>query len=132
MSKLPENALQEGSADFYGPLQTGEYMLAIIDHRIFTIQSITGNAVIPVMDKVFLMFGIPKVVEIDNGPPFNSDQFSKFAEYLGFHHCKITPFWPQANGSTERLMQTLGKALQIAGTIQIPWRQQLRISCNTT
>lgn len=31
MSKLPENAWQEISADFYGPLQTGEYMLAIID-----------------------------------------------------------------------------------------------------
>lgn len=31
MSKLPENAWQEVSADFYGPLQTGEYMLIIID-----------------------------------------------------------------------------------------------------
>lgn len=130
MSKLPEDAWQEVSADFYGPLQTGEYMLVIIDDYsrypvVEVLHSINGNAVIPVMDKIFSMFGIPKIVKTDNGPPFNSDRFSKFAEYLGFHHRKITPFWPQANGSAERFMQTLGKALRIAGTIQIPWRQQL-------
>lgn len=84
-------------------------------------------SVIPDIDIVFSMFGILKIVKTDNGPPFNSDHFNKFAEYLGFHHHKITPFWPQAYGSTKRFMQNLGKALRVAGIVQIPWRQQLCI-----
>lgn len=66
-------------------------------------------------------------MKTDNGPPFNSDHISKFAEYLGFHRCKITPFWPQANCSAERFMQTLDKVLRLAGSIYIPLRQQLFI-----
>lgn len=89
MSRLPENAWQEVSADFYGPLQTGEYILVIIDEyshypEVEVLQSITGNAVIPVMDKVSSMFGIPKVAKIDNGPPFKSNQFSKLPCTLDF------------------------------------------------
>lgn len=59
MYKLPGNARKEVTADFYGPLKTGEYMLVI-----------TGN--------VFLVFGVPKVAKTINGHLFNSDYFSKF------------------------------------------------------
>ncbi len=99
MSVLPESAWHSVSADFYGPLPTGEYLLVIIDNytRYSVVESVratSANTVLPVMNKVFSMFGIPRVVKNDNGPPFNSDEFSQFADYLGFHHCRITPLWP--------------------------------------
>ena len=50
------------------------------------------------------------MVKTDNGPPFNGDQFSPWAKYIGFAHSRITPLWPEANGEAERFMRTLGKA----------------------
>ncbi|KAK7919302.1 hypothetical protein WMY93_010586 [Mugilogobius chulae] len=121
MSPLPEAPWHSVSADFYGPLPSGEYLLVITDDYsrypvVEIVRSTSAVTVIPVMDKVFSMFGIPRVVKTDNGPPFNSVSFTQFAEYLGFHHRKITPLWPQANATAERFMRTLGKALRVAET----------------
>lgn len=66
-------------------------------------------------------------MKTDNGPPFNSKQFSQFAEYLGFVHQWIIPLWPQANATADRFMCTLGKAVRVAETQGIPWKQQLNI-----
>lgn len=128
MSVLPEVPWQSVSTDFYGPLPTGEYLFVIMDDYtrypvVESVKSTSANTVIPVMDKVFSMFGIPRAVKTDNGPPFNSDQFSQFADYLGFHHHRITPPWPQANAIAERFMRTLGKAERVAETQGIPWKQ---------
>ena len=130
MSDLPEAPWLNISADFYGPLPTGEYLLVIIDEYsrypiVEIIRSTSANTVIPVFDKVFSMFGLPRVVKTDNGPPFNSEQFSKFADCLGFHHRKITPLWPQANATAERFMRTLRKAIRVSETVNIPWKQTL-------
>lgn len=118
MSELPEAPWLNISADFYGPLTTGEYLLVVIDKYsrypvVEIVRSVSANTVIPIIDKVFSMFGIPRVLKTDNGPPFNSEQFFKFAGHLGFHHRKITPLWPQANATAERFMRTLGKAIQL-------------------
>ena len=43
------------------------------------------------------MYGVPEVVKSDNGTPFQSAEFKKFSEFLGFKHRKISPFWPMAN-----------------------------------
>ena len=58
-------------------------------------------------------------------PRFNGEQFSKFAAYMGFHHRKITPLWPQANATAERFMRTLGKCLCVAHMENIPWKKHL-------
>ena len=130
MSELPETPWHSTSADFYGPLPTGEYLLVVIDEYtqypiVEAVKSTSANTVIPVMDKVFSTFGILRVLKTDNGPPFNSDQFAQFATYLGFHHRKITPQWPQANATAERFMCTLGKSIRAAGMLNIPWKQHL-------
>uniref|UniRef100_A0A669DPM2 Gypsy retrotransposon integrase-like protein 1 n=1 Tax=Oreochromis niloticus TaxID=8128 RepID=A0A669DPM2_ORENI len=132
MSPLPETPWHSVSADFYGPLPTGEYLLVVTDEYsrypvVESVRSTSASSVIPVIDKVFSMFGIPRTVKTDNGPPFNSEAFSQFADYLGFHHRKITPCWPQANAIAERFMRTLGKALRVAETQGTPWKQQLNI-----
>ena len=47
---------------------------------------------------------MPKVVKTDNGPLFNGETFTRWGASIGFHHRKITPLWPAANGEVERMM----------------------------
>ena len=60
------------------------------------------------------MYGTPKRIESDNGPPFDSKDFQEFALQEGFEHHKIKPLHPRANGEVERFMQMLNKTEQIA------------------
>ena len=63
--------------DFYGPLQTKEYLLVVIDRysrfpEVDIVHSTKASAVIPTLDRMFAVHGIPDVLISDNGPPFNS------------------------------------------------------------
>jgi hypothetical protein len=130
MSPLPTSAWTELSLDFHGPLPTGEYLLVLIDDYsrfpvVEIINSVSAATVLPVLDKLFSLFGIPVTLKTDNGPPFNGSHFAEFAAYLGFTHRRITPIWPQANGEAERFMRTLGKAMLTAIAEKKSWKQEL-------
>ena len=80
MSELPEGPWQHISMDFCGPLPTGEYLLVIVDEYsrypvVEVVNSTSAKTVIPVVDKVFSMFGVPISVKTDNGPPFKGNDF---------------------------------------------------------
>jgi hypothetical protein len=66
------------------------------------------------LKEAFAMFGVPTLIRSDNGPPFNSTDFKKYAEEEGFTHRRITPAWPRANGICERFMRNLGKVIRNA------------------
>ena len=86
----------------------------------------TGHqAVIPALDKMMSVLGIPDVVGTDNGPPFNGHKFEAFAKYMGFKHKLVTPLAPWANGLVKRFMPNLTKVLQIAKEEKRNWRQEL-------
>ena len=130
MTKLPEYPWQEVSADFCGPFSNGEYILVVMDDysrfpEIEIVHSTSANTVIPYFDAIFARQGVPEVVKTDNGPPFNSELFSKWANTIGFHHRKITPLWPRANGEVERFMRTLKKVVQIGKLEKGSWKQDL-------
>ena len=57
---------------------------------------------------------IPRRLETDNGPHFNSSEFAKFAKEEGFKHHRVTPLHPQANSEAESFMKVLNKTEQIA------------------
>lgn len=130
MTKIPDHPWEEVSADFYGPLSTGEYLLVVVDDNsrfpeVEIISSLSTKTVIPKFDAMFARHGIPKVVKTDNGPPFNGELFTKWGASIGFTHRKITPLWPQANGEAERMMGTLGKVIRISHLEKKNWKQQL-------
>ena len=56
----------------------------------------------------------PRRLESDNGPPFNSKEFTEFAKKEGFCHHKVTPDHARANGEAESFMKLLNKTEQIA------------------
>jgi len=84
------------------------------------LHSTSSRAVIPVMDEIFALLGTPDILKPDNGPPFHSEEFKNFSEYLGF-----TPLWPKANAQCERLMKSLAKIIRTARIEQKNWRQEL-------
>ena len=128
MTPLPDNAWEELSMDFCGPFPSGDYLLVVIDNYsrypvVEIIKSTSARAVIPKLDKIFSEYGIPKSLTSDNGPPFKSHKFRQFTDHLGFHHRRITPHWPEANGESERFMRTLEKAIRTAHAEGKLWKQ---------
>lgn len=84
--------------DFLRLLPSGEYPVVVIDEysRLPEVEIITSTfakSTIPKLNAIFARRGIPDVLKSGNGPPppFNGMEFKNFAEYLGFHHRKVTP-----------------------------------------
>jgi hypothetical protein len=114
-SSLPQEPWQELSVDFYGPMSDdNKYWLVLIDDYsrfpiVKTISSTAADEVIPALEEIMSVFGTPKVLKSDNGPPFNSIKFKDYSVRLNFLHKKITPYWPRANGEAEKFMINLSK-----------------------
>ncbi|XP_045170892.2 uncharacterized protein K02A2.6-like [Mercenaria mercenaria] len=130
MSEMPKYAFQVVSLDFCGPFPDGKYLLVLMDEYsrfpfVEVLNSITGNTVIPVLDKIFSEAGIPEVLKSDNGSPMNSHQFKDFAKHMGFKHKKITPLWPQANAECERFMKTIGKTIRASHVHHSDWKKDM-------
>ena len=90
----------------------GQKILVVVDDYsrypfVEFIDSVTARTVIPHLDSLFAMCGIPGVFKTDNGAPFFGHDFAAFAEHKGFHHRKISPRWPRANAQAERFMRTV-------------------------
>lgn len=61
---------------------------------------------------------IPDKFHSDNGPPFNSNEFSPFAAMYEFEHITSSPECPQSNGKVENAVKT-SKNLMKKATITI-------------
>ena len=94
MSTLPNQPCEEMSVDF-AHVDEEMLLLVIDDYSRFPfvepVASEAASAVIPTLDKIFATFGTPNVVKSDKGPPFNGQDFAKFADVLGFKHRTVTP-----------------------------------------
>ncbi len=132
MSPLPNEPFEEVSIDFAHV--EGETVLVLVDDYsrfpiVEPVSTTSARAVIPKLDQIFATFGTPKVVKSDNGPPFNGEDFRRFAKTFGFHHRKVTPLWPRANGEVERFIKTLNmlkKHVKIAKAQGVNWRKELQ------
>ena len=118
-SVIPSKPWETISADFGGPYPDGHYNLVVIDKRtrypeVEPTCTTGSKTTIEKFKKIFAHHGVPEKLETDNGPPFNSKDFEKFAENEGFIHHRITPLHPRANGEAERFMKLLNKTEQIA------------------
>ena len=130
MTELPQGPWQQLSIDFCGPLPSGDMLFVVIDEyshylEVEIVRSTSANTVIPKLDHILSTYGIPAEIKSDNGPPFQSHSFARFAQHMGFHHQKITPEWPQANSESERFMRTIQKTLRAAHLESKYWKQEL-------
>ena len=129
-TEMPNGPWEKLHMDFYGPLPSNEYLLVVIDRysrfpEVEIVKSTKASIVIPKLDRIFSVHGIPDVIKTDNGPPFNGEEYRNYAKTLGIKLEFSTPLWPKGNAEAERFMQPLSKALKTAKIEQRPWRQEL-------
>lgn len=100
---IPSGKWDRLSMDFAGLLGTGEYLVVLVDDHsrypeVEVISSMPDKAIIHRLTKIIADHGVPGEIRTDDAPPFNGQVFTKYAISVSFHHSKITPLWPEANG----------------------------------
>ena len=130
MSPLPPTPWHTVNMDFCGPFPMGEYLFVIIDAysrfpEVEIVSSTSAATVIPKLNRVFSVHGMPYIVRSDNGPPFNSEAIKQYMVDNGIEHRKVTPLWPQANSEAESFMRPLTKAIRSANVEGKLWKKHL-------
>ena len=119
MTTMPQQPWEVVELDFCGPFPNGEYAIVLTDQflRYPEVEFTRLIAIAPVKErlkKIFATHGVPKVVQTDNGPPFNSHEFKQLANEIGFTHKPVTPYHPKAQGQVENFNKLINKITAIA------------------
>lgn len=94
----------------------GKYFLVLVDSHskwleIRIMDNTSAKKTVEEMRSIFAAYGLPREVVSDNGPQFRSHEFEEFLRTNGIKHTVSPPYHPASNGSAERAVQTLKKAL---------------------
>lgn len=104
------------SIDCVGPLprtKTGQqYLLTIMCTstrfpEAVPLRNITSTAVVKALTKFFSTFGIPHVIQSDQGTHFKSKLFKQVLQTLKVKHVVSSAYHPESQGALERWHQTL-------------------------
>ena len=74
----------------------------------------TAETVNHKLTQLFSQYGTPNTISMDNGPPFNSEAFTKFLIEQTVDHITSSPHYPKSNGFIERQVKTMKTALATA------------------
>lgn len=96
--------------DHKGPLCNGSYALVMIDCGsrytvIHQVKSTSFENNLACLTQTSTLFGPPKQVISDNGPPFQGEKFRNDCNDFGIKRRKTTAAWPKANARAENLIK---------------------------
>ena len=74
----------------------------------------SARAVIPKLNRVFSLLGIPMVLGSDSGPPLDDQTFLNFSKYLVFKKVRKTAKSPLHNTEAEEFSRRLGSSTTYA------------------
>lgn len=110
------------SLDLMGPLprstRQNSWLLVVTDWvtkmpLLFALRNATATKISSIVEKqVFLLFGIPETVIVDNGPQFAGHVFRKLMEKFGVQKLFFNARYHPQNNPTERTNKTIGQALR--------------------
>ncbi|XP_044766455.1 uncharacterized protein K02A2.6-like [Coccinella septempunctata] len=115
---LPDGPWQDLAIDFKS-LPSNKHLCVVVDYfskfiECKVMKKTTAEATTAFLQEVFARFGYCYSITSDNGPPFNSEEFSNFCKELGIIHYTTPPYWAQANGEVERQNRSINKIIKIA------------------
>lgn len=127
--EMPVGPWQDIAIDFKDVPDGGKLLVAI-DYfsRFVTMKelSITNTAeTILALKQFFQTFGLPTSITLDNGPPFNGEEFKEWAKNEGILLRHSPPLHPAANGLVERFNRNIQEILQISFIEGTDWRNDL-------
>ena len=130
MSKFPPGPWRTLNIDFLGPISSSKYILVAIDQfsrfpEAEITRSTEASSVIPRLQKIFSVHGLPHKIYTDNGPPWHSNEIKQFMLENGIDHHPVTPHYPQANGLVENINKPIMKAIRTAQVEHRHWHHAL-------
>lgn len=81
---------------------------------IYKMNSTNAEKTISVLDKTFSLFGFPKQLVYDNGPPFTSREIDTYMKSNGINHILTPPYHPSSNGAAENAVKLVKKCIKKA------------------
>lgn len=130
-----EQPFQHLLVDCVGPLPPSKsgsvYLLTVMCQSTrypaaFPLRSITTRSVVKALSQFISIFGIPKVVQSDQGTNFTSNMFQEVLRQLGIRHNKSSAYHAESQGALERFHQTLKSLLRAYCTeVKGDWEEGL-------
>lgn len=116
-----ENPFEHLIIDCVGPLPKSksgsQYLLTVMClvtryPAAYALRNITAKSIVKALTQFIAIFGIPKVVQSDQGSNFSSHLFAQVMEQLGIKHNQASAYHAQSQGALERFHQTLKSLLR--------------------
>ena len=79
--------------------------------EITALQSTTSKEIVKHLKSFFARHGIPELLISDNAGQYTSEEFREFTHKYQFRSVTSSPRYPRANGSAERMVQTMKNIL---------------------
>lgn len=107
--------------DCVGPLPKSragsKYLLTVMCQTTrfpaaYPLRSITAKTVLKALTQFMSLFGIPKIIQTDQGSNFTSKIFAQILQQLHIKHQKASAYHAQSQGALERFHQTLKSLLR--------------------
>ncbi len=94
-----------------------KYLLTVMCQKTrypaaYPLRSITAKAVVKALTQFISVFGIPKIIQSDQGSNFSSHVFGQVLKTLRTHHNQSSAYHAQSQGALERFHQTLKSLLR--------------------
>ncbi|XP_077155333.1 uncharacterized protein LOC143817732 [Ranitomeya variabilis] len=111
-----------------------EYVLVVTDMfsgwpEAYPVTNMTARVTVKrLMTEVVCRYGVPEVIESDQGPAFTAALTKELWTLVGADLGLHTPYHPQSSGKVERLNGTLkNKILKASQEVRLPWTDILPI-----
>ena len=121
--------------DCVGPLPRSrsgsQYLLTVMCQAtrypaVYPLHTISAKSVVRALSKFISVFGIPKVIQSDQGSNFTSRLFAQVLQQLHIKHNKSSVYHPQSQGALERFHQHLKSLLRAYCTeLKVDWEEGL-------
>ena len=112
--EVPTGPWMKVGMDFFQD-DSGQKFLIVADYFskfpfVFPVASTHHRKTLTHLRDLFSTEGVPAVVMTDNGPPFNGEEFQRFAREFNFKHQTSSPHFHQSNGFIEAMVKKVKAA----------------------